>query len=104
MKRKRFSISKADNLIQAEDDGTSSNQENKRKVKEKRKPVLHEEDETESRNNKDPDSFNEKTDIPNVSKLGELQLTLIFFHYIEWKISCTGDVLAPCMEVLLHEN
>lgn len=78
------STSKTDNLIQAEDHGTSSNEENKRtihckKIKEKHKPVLHEDGEIESQNNNDIDRFNEKTDIPTFSKLGELPLTLAFF-------------------------
>ena len=78
------SSSKTDNLIQAEDHGTSSNEENKRtihckKIKEKHKPVLHEDGEIESQNNNDIDRFNEKTDIPAFSKLGEFLLTLTFF-------------------------
>lgn len=98
LERKKVSIIKACNLIQAEDHGTFSNEEN-RKINEKRRPVLHEEDETESQNN-DVDSFNEKTEIPNVSKLGELQLTFNYFFFI---LHRRFHTLTTCL-LLLHKN
>ena len=84
LKRKRVSIPEACNLIQAEYHGTFSNEENK---------ITINEDETESQNN-DVDSFNQKTEIPNVSKLGELQLTFNIFFFI---LHRSFHILTKCL-------